>query len=305
MTGSRSTVPSPLRQAAESAATPVTFTVPAGDIAALEVRPESSRGIALLVPGYTGSKEDFVAVLGPLADAGFHAVAIDLRGQFQSPGPDDPSAYTVDELAHDLVAIGTQLGHDSVPAGLPVHLLGHSFGGLVSRGAVLSAPRVFTTLTLLASGPSGLVGPRAELLKFTTPKLARLGLIGLYDLTQAMARREAGHVEPPAPLAEFLRTRFAATEPASLIGMGAAMLGEPDRVAELRATKVPVLVAYSDRDNAWSPAAQKDMAERLGATRVVVADSEHSPALENPAVTVGALVEFWREHTGQGRPLDP
>ncbi|HEY6493357.1 MAG TPA: alpha/beta hydrolase, partial [Trebonia sp.] len=33
-------------------------------------------GTALLVPGYTGSKEDFIAVLGQLAAAGRRVVAI-------------------------------------------------------------------------------------------------------------------------------------------------------------------------------------------------------------------------------------
>ena len=40
----------------------------------------------LLVPGYTGSKEDFIAVLAPLAAAGHEVLAIDQRGQYESPG---------------------------------------------------------------------------------------------------------------------------------------------------------------------------------------------------------------------------
>ena len=41
---------------------------------------------ALLIPGFTGSKEDFLPVLQPLASAGRRVVAIDMRGQYQSPG---------------------------------------------------------------------------------------------------------------------------------------------------------------------------------------------------------------------------
>src|SRR2546421_175548 len=48
---------------------------------------------ALLVPGYTGSKEDFAPLIDPIADAGFDVVAIDLPGQYESPGPDREADY--------------------------------------------------------------------------------------------------------------------------------------------------------------------------------------------------------------------
>jgi pimeloyl-ACP methyl ester carboxylesterase len=66
-----------------------------GAFAALEAFPASGTcelGTALLVPGYTGSKEDFIPLLGPLAAAGRRVVAVDMRGQYQTPGPDDPAA---------------------------------------------------------------------------------------------------------------------------------------------------------------------------------------------------------------------
>ena len=105
--------------------------------------------------GYTGSKEDFAPLLAPLADAGYRVVALDQRGQFESPGPDDPAAYSVPELGLDVVAVARVLREES---GEPLHLLGHSFGGLVTRAAVLAEPALFTSFTLLGSGPSRLGG---------------------------------------------------------------------------------------------------------------------------------------------------
>ena len=58
-----------------------------GAFAALEAAPASGvceRDAALLVPGYTGSKEDFLAILDLLADDSRHVVAIDMRGQFET-----------------------------------------------------------------------------------------------------------------------------------------------------------------------------------------------------------------------------
>ena len=61
----------------------------AGAFAALEAQPATGvceRRPALLIPGFTGSKEDFIPVLQPLASAGRRVVAIDMRGQYQSQG---------------------------------------------------------------------------------------------------------------------------------------------------------------------------------------------------------------------------
>jgi pimeloyl-ACP methyl ester carboxylesterase len=63
------------------------FSLPTGTIAALDNRDTAPAGVGpvvLLVPGYTGSKEDFLPLLRPLARAGFRAVAMDQRGQFES-----------------------------------------------------------------------------------------------------------------------------------------------------------------------------------------------------------------------------
>jgi pimeloyl-ACP methyl ester carboxylesterase len=71
------------------------------------------------------------------------------------------------------------------------------------------------------------------------------------------------------------------------------VLGEPDRVAELAATGVPLLVAYGEADDAWLPHVQADMAVRLGARHEVIHNSIHSPAVENPPRTVEVLLDFW------------
>jgi pimeloyl-ACP methyl ester carboxylesterase len=93
----------------------------------------------------------------------------------------------------------------------------------------------------------------------------------------------------------FLERRFLAGVPAALTGMGDALITEPDRVDELKATGIPCLVVYGEADDAWSPAQQAEMAVRLGCPVVVVPDAVHSPAAENPLVTAKALVEFFLE----------
>ena len=124
---------------------------PRGELAALSAESAQETGApVLLVPGYTGSKEDFIAVLAPIAAAGHRVVALDQRGQFETPGDGDPSSYDLKVLADDVLA---------VLAGLraPAHLVGHSFGGLVARTAALADPAALRSLTLMSSGPAAIL----------------------------------------------------------------------------------------------------------------------------------------------------
>jgi pimeloyl-ACP methyl ester carboxylesterase len=137
-----------------------------GSFAALEAMPGSGvceRQPAVLVPGFTGSKEDFLAILHQLGAAGRRVLAIDLRGQYQTPGPDDPDAYAIRELGADVAAIVDAValragGVDDGERGA-VHVVGHSFGGLVVREALLGGARHVGSVTFMSSGPDQLTGP--------------------------------------------------------------------------------------------------------------------------------------------------
>jgi len=282
--------PDDLRQLAAHDAASRTFPGGAGPLAALDTGGDGAKATVLLVAGYTGSKEDFAPLLAPLAEAGFRAVAIDQRGQYESPGPDDPAAYTIDELAGDVLAVGRLLLAEATG---PVHLLGHSFGGLVTRAAVLAEPALFASFTLLGSGPSRLTGRRADLLDHLGPLLDAGGVPLVNETLEQVAMTDPKAQAVPAPTREFYTRRFLRNSEAGLRGMADAMLSEPDRVAELAATGVPILVAHGEADDAWLPHVQADMAQRLGARHEVINNSIHSPAVENPARTLEVLLDFW------------
>ena len=87
-------------------------------------------------------------------------VAIDLRGQYQTPGTADRAAYRLGELGADVGAVAAEMiGGPGQPPGRDepaVHLLGHSFGGLVARETVLakSADDQLADLDELGPGPA-------------------------------------------------------------------------------------------------------------------------------------------------------
>ncbi|MGY2084983.1 alpha/beta fold hydrolase [Blastococcus sp. SYSU DS0539] len=282
--------PDDLRQLARHDAGTRTFPGGAGPLAALDTGGTAVRGTVLMVAGYTGSKEDFAPLLRPLAEAGYRVVALDQRGQYESPGPDDPAGYSVEILGGDVIAVARVLREES---GEPLHLVGHSFGGLVTRAAVLAEPSLFTTFTLLGSGPSRLTGRRAELLDHLGPLLDTGGVPLVHQTLEQVAMTDPKAQAVPAPTREFYTRRFLRNSAAGLRGMADAMLAEPDRVAELKATGVPVMVAHGEADDAWLPHVQADMAQRLGARHEVINSSIHSPAVENPPRTLEVLCDFW------------
>ena len=269
-----------------------------GVFAALEAVPASrvcEREAALLVPGYTGSKEDFLAILDLLAADSRRVVAIDMRGQFETPGAGDPGGYAAAALGADIVAIMRAIGAR--------HLVGHSYGGLIGREAVLAGGSEVASFTLMSSGPAALTGPRARELRAMlaalgvsqdgTPDAAalRAGISGLWQdhlAPQAVAAGVPGHI------VAFLGRRMLSNDPDGLILMARHMLTAPDRTAELaRLDQIPMLIIYGEDDNSWSPAAQENMARRLGARRLCIPAAVHSPAVEAPATTASALTQFW------------
>jgi pimeloyl-ACP methyl ester carboxylesterase len=259
---------------------------PDGPVALLEA---GDGPAVLFVPGYTGTKEDFALLLPLLAGGGMRAVAMDLPGQYETPGPEDLAAYTPDALARSVLAVAAGLDRP--------HLVGHSFGGLVSRAAVIADPGAVRSLVLMGSGPSAIGGDRRERMAALEPVLAAGGMPAVYAALETIAAADPTWTAMPAEQRAFLRTRFLAGSAVGLQGMGDALRAEPDRTDELKAVGLPILVLYGEHDDAWPPAVQAEMAGRLGAPTVAIPYAIHSPAAQQPAATAGALLEFWAATT--------
>jgi pimeloyl-ACP methyl ester carboxylesterase len=267
-----------------------------GEFAALEALPSTGvceRQPALLVPGYTGSKEDFAPILQSLAASGRQVVAIDMRGQFESPGAPSADGYDFAALGADVAVIADWLG-----AGEGVHLLGHSLGGLVARETLLARAAQVSSLTLMSSGPGALTGPRAVIL---TAVLGELAGVNQEDLPTEVKRLWDTHLEPqaiadgtPPEIIDFVRTRMLRSCPLGLRTMAQNLLSCPDRTQALaERDDVPMLVIYGEDDNAWAPAVQEEMATRLRAQRVCIPAAAHSPVIEAPETTASTLFSFW------------
>lgn len=251
-----------------------------GPFAAHVVR-GGSRGHVVLIPGWTGSKEDFTPLLPLVAAAGFEATAYDQRGQYETAGADDAD-YSLGGFAADATALAGALGG-------PAHLLGHSFGGLVAQRAVVDGPGAWASLSLLCTGPGTLgQSPQRPLDQLIA---ALEGGIAMSDIANAL---RGGVTDEVPEIEAFVQAKFTRTSRVSLAAMTRALLDSPDLTSAVAATGLPCWVGRGVDDNAWPHAAQDDQATRLGTRTAEIPDAAHSPAIENPQ----GLADVWLPFLG-------
>jgi pimeloyl-ACP methyl ester carboxylesterase len=265
-----------------------------GEFAVLDARPAAgdSRGTVLMLPGYTGSKEDFIALLAPVSAAGYRVIAVDGRGQYETDGPADQAAYDQEGLAKDVLAQAAALGGDSGP----LHLVGHSLGGQIARAAVLLDASPFATLTLMSSGPAQISPAQQQRVKLLSDALTVMSMEQVWQAILAFDAPEDA-AEEATEGREDLRRRWLRHRPAQLLATGRQLTTEPDRVAELAAVRpLPKHVLSGERDDTWPVPLLDDMARRLDAHRTVIRGAEHSPNTDRPLETATALVDFWAQN---------
>lgn len=250
---------------------------------------------AVLVPGFTGSKEDFIALWEPLAAAGVGVVAFDQLGQYESDGSDDPRDYALDSLAADLGEVvataASRLGRSDPP-----HLVGHSFGGLVAQQAVIDGAVRPASLVALCTGPGALPEERWGELPALIDALGSMSLGDLWQVLKVM--ESAVGVEPPRPAVDdFLRARWLGNSPVQLRCVARLLMEQPsltDRLRPIVAGGLPTTVMWGESDDAWPIGVQQEMAVRLGAPAVELPGTGHSPNVDRPDVLVAALLRAWR-----------
>ena len=99
--------------------------------------------LVLLIHGFPDTRDTFEDQLPALAEAGFRAVAVSLRGYEPSSQPADV-AYRVTALAADVIAWIDALGETTA------HLVGHDWGATIAFAAAALAPDRIESLAVLA-----------------------------------------------------------------------------------------------------------------------------------------------------------
>lgn len=267
--------------------------IPRGQVVASYARPRSDNDLriaVILVTGYVGSKEDFWSVLPAIDQAGYHGWTYDQIGQYESAGPRDPDAYSIELLAEDARSVIAQVSAET-GGNAPVHLVGHCLGGFVARAAALAEPSAVTSLILLGCGPHLREPEQRAGLAELDRKLEAGSLALLWPVIKRVVP------ERNAAMRAFWFEKLRGANPGFAHGTARALAEEPDRTEELAASGLPVLVLHGRGDRrVWKRSTFAAMAARLGAAHVVIDNAAHSPSLEQPERTLRALLNFWAQH---------
>ena len=106
---------------------------------------EGAGPLAIMVHGFPESWYSWRHQIGPLADAGFTACAIDVRGYGGSDKPYPVEAYAMERIVGDLVGLRQQLSPDQ-----PAILIGHDWGAPIVWNSALTHPEHFRAVAGLS-----------------------------------------------------------------------------------------------------------------------------------------------------------
>lgn len=271
--------------------------------------------LVLLLHGFCEFWWSWRHQLVPLADAGFRAVAVDLRGYGDSDKP--PRGYDAWTLAGDVGGLIKALGERNA------HLVGHGWGGLLAWTVAAMHPRLVSSLsTVAAAHPLTLRREiRRTMLRRKGNNQARaLGHVFRAQLPLAperwLTRDGAARVETlmrdwsnPQWTEQLGFEDVAARHRSAMLVRGAAhssleyyrwavraqLRGEGRRYSDAmqRRITVPVLQILGTTDPCILPTTVR--ASTVWATRPVTThtiDAAHYPHQEAPATTNRALTDF-------------
>jgi proline iminopeptidase len=254
--------------------------------AELFVRRVGDAGSTLLtVHGGPGLSHELLAPLEALAPA-LTVVGYDQRGTGRSTGAVDRERV-LDEAVADLGVVQADLGT------APVHLLGHSWGGLVAALYAAAHPERVAGLVLIDSIPptgtalaAAMERLRARVRDFQVGGLVPHDL-GRSPDEQLLAILPAYYVDPAHPGA---RTLGGAHLNADTNAVAGAALANYDVRARLRGVRGPVLHFIASVPFGAGMAGA--MAEAVPGARVLLTDAGHFPFVERPATFFARLRAF-------------
>jgi len=231
----------------------------------------------LLVTGWGADSMAWMMNVPPLAER-YKVITVDNRGMGLSDKPHTP--YTVEMMADDTIGL---LRHLNVG---PVHLVGHSLGGMISQHVALKAPELLRSLTLMATVAH--VPPPAEpFANLWCNILEKIGIEAHAD-NVVLWTLSAPYIEQNWEMVQVLRQMMLAhwaevpLDPVCFRRQAEAILGH-QILDRLGAVRTPTLVLGAEQDILTPPRNSQDIARAIpGAELVILKNCAHGLNLEVP-----------------------
>ena len=124
-------------------------TIDTGEVA-LRCAVEGEGPLVIMVHGFPESWYSWRHQIGPVADAGFTACAVDVRGYGGSDKPQPVEAYAMERIVGDLIGLCKALSPDA-----PAVLVGHDWGAPIVWNSALTHPEHFRAVAGMSVPFSG------------------------------------------------------------------------------------------------------------------------------------------------------
>lgn len=241
-----------------------------------------------------------------IADAGYEAIAPDLRGYNASDKPKGKGAYHIEKLANDVEGLIRALGHSRV------HLVGHDWGGYLAWYIAAHRPHLVNRLVIL-NGPH----PKIMARELSNPKqLAMSWYILFFQLPKLPERLVASRkgIErilrgwSPSSHEAFSDTDIGAYTAAiekpgaatATLNWYRAAMRSPQIALRMPKIEAPTLVLWGERDHCLGTGQLRGLEREAKNLRIMrFADAGHWLQQERPREIGEHIVSFLRE-----APLD-
>lgn len=239
--------------------------------------------LVLMLPGMGALRQEY-RFLGPeLVKVGYHAVAVDLRGQGESSL--NWPAYDVPSVGQDILALIQHFG------GQPAHVIGTSFSPGAMVWAAAEAPDFFKSITLIGAfvrdAKANAMMKAAIWLMMVNPWRTR---------TWRMFYNSLYPSRKPADFEAYLDQLTAGLQQKGRFDVVKAFGASSRKPSETRLGKVqcPTLVVMGTADPDFpDPVGEaKYIAEQTGGQLALIEGAGHYPQTEMPDQTTPAIVEF-------------
>lgn len=248
-----------------------------------------------------------------LADAGYRAIAPDLRGYNLSDKPEGVMNYDVPVLLDDVVGLVQALGEERV------HVVGHDWGGAIAWSLAASAQhrQVVRSLTVMnAPHPIAFLQHMTlrqlrrswYMLLFQLPRIpeAALSRDGYANLRRMLAGSSNRGTFSPLDLDRYVE---ALAQPGALtaaVNYYRAILRQNPFVALRRLSpipaEIPVLLLWGERDTALGKELTYNLHDLVSNLRIqYLSEAGHWLAQEQPALVNRALLAFLADPTTAAR----
>jgi pimeloyl-ACP methyl ester carboxylesterase len=252
--------------------------------------PQGTPGF-VLVHGFTGSSHDFALEVDALA-AQRRVVTLDQRGHGHSTRAGVLDGYTIEQLVADLAAFLEEAGRG------PVDLLGHSMGGRVALGLVLSRPDLVSSLILMDTSAWSFMPPDEDLRTMVRTFITDFDPSRGMPTTLSFRGPEDVLIEAavPAVWQKEKEAIFAGMDAYAVKAFGMALMadvadGEASLRADLPSITCPTTVIVGEHDHPLVDQAPELASEVADGRLSVIEGAYHSPQLTHPDAWRAAVEE--------------